>query len=182
MVKGQTNITVKKDNTWLSLMSVYNTGYVVSCNGVGRYQENGNHVVFNENITNADSVYASAFFNFDSGVSEVLTSGYNLQDLWTAGLVTLTVNKPTEVTFRNWGVWFDSDYTYEQSRTQDPQTPYDMYIAIQTVDTVPMLFGDTSVTQRQKLATNGHVITADDGQGSKINYAHSDHWREIRTN
>lgn len=179
MMKGQTEIAVFNGAYWVPLFKVYNTGYVVSSSGVGQYREDGNHVVFNERITSADDVYASTFYNFDSGVSEVLTSGYNLQELWTAGLVTLTVRKPVQVTCRAKGMWFDSDYTYEQSRTQDPQTPYDMYVAIQTVDTVPMLFGDTSVTQRQRLATNGHTIVPEDGQGDKINYAHSDHWREI---
>lgn len=173
---------MKQGTNWKKLMAVYNTGYVVGVNGVGVYKENGNHVVFNEAITHDDDVYVSSFFNFDNGESEVLTSGLNYQALYTSGNVTLTVKKPRQVVFKTWGTWFDSDYTYEQSGTQSPQTPYDTYVAIQTIDTVPMLFGDTSITQRMKLATNGYVITEQDAQGAPIDFAHSDHWRSVSLN
>jgi hypothetical protein len=182
MFKGQIEITMRDGTNWKRLMGVYNTGYIVGVNGVGTYKESGNHVIFNEAITENDDVYVSSFFNFDNGESEVLISGLDYQNLFTSGNVTLTVNKPRQVIFKTFGVRFDSDYTYEQSRTQDPQEPYDTYIAIQTVDTVPMLFGDTSNTERMKLATNGYVISEQDTYSTPVNFAHSDHWRSISLN
>lgn len=182
MTKGVVEIAMKEGTNWKRLMGTYSTGYVVGVNGVGVYKEQGNHVIFNEAITQNDDVYVSSFFNFDNGESEVLISGLNYQQLFTAGNVTLTVNKPRQVVFKTFGVRFDSDYTYEQSRTQDPQTPYDTYIAIQTINTVPMLFGDTSVSERMKLATNGYVITEEDAQNTPVDFAHSNHWRSVSLN